>query len=73
LADSPAWACAFSGAGPDGLHLARFARAPGQSRRETAAVSKDRDDLIDQRDTARADAASASAPDLPARAAAPPG
>ena len=26
-ADSPAWACSFSGTGPDGLHLARFARA----------------------------------------------
>jgi len=32
-----------------------------QSRRETAAVSKDRDDLIGQRDTARADTASALA------------
>jgi hypothetical protein len=30
-----------------------------QSRRETAAVSRDRDDLIDQRETARASAASA--------------
>jgi hypothetical protein len=30
-----------------------------QSRRETAAVSQDRDDLLDQRETARADAASA--------------
>ena len=30
-----------------------------QSRRETAAVSKDRDDLIDQRETARAEAAGA--------------
>ncbi|BFV55931.1 hypothetical protein KCMC57_up10350 [Kitasatospora sp. CMC57] len=30
-----------------------------QSRRETAAVSKDRDDLIDQRDTARAETPSA--------------
>jgi hypothetical protein len=26
-ADSPQWACSFSGTGPDGLHLARFARA----------------------------------------------
>ena len=31
-ADSPAWACSFSGTGfsgtgPDGLHLARFAKA----------------------------------------------
>jgi len=26
-ADGPAWACSFSGTGPDGLHLARFARA----------------------------------------------
>jgi len=24
---APAWACSFSGTGPDGLHLARFARA----------------------------------------------
>jgi hypothetical protein len=32
-----------------------------QSRRETAAASKDRDDLIGQRDTARADTASALA------------
>jgi hypothetical protein len=31
-----------------------------QSRRETAAVSQERDDLIDQRDTARADTASQS-------------
>ena len=31
-----------------------------QSRRETAAVSRDRDDLIDQRETARASAASAA-------------
>jgi hypothetical protein len=30
-----------------------------QSRRETAAVSQDRDDLLDQRETARADTASA--------------
>jgi hypothetical protein len=30
-----------------------------QSRRETAAVSRDRDDLIDQRETARASTASA--------------
>jgi hypothetical protein len=26
-ADSASWACSFSGTGPDGLHLARFARA----------------------------------------------
>ena len=26
-ADGPGWACSFSGTGPDGLHLARFARA----------------------------------------------
>ncbi len=26
-ADDPSWACSFSGTGPDGLHLARFARA----------------------------------------------
>jgi len=36
-----------------------------QSRRETAAVSKDRDDLIGQRDTARADTASALASPAP--------
>lgn len=36
-----------------------------QSRRETAAVSKDRDDLIGQRDTARADTASALASPTP--------
>ena len=35
--------------------------ALGQSRRETAAASQDRDDLIEQRDSARADAASAHA------------
>jgi hypothetical protein len=29
-ADGPAWACSFSGTGPDGLHLARFARLSGQ-------------------------------------------
>jgi|ERR1022692_1097530 hypothetical protein len=37
-----------------------------QSRRETAAVSQDRDDLIGQRDTARADTASALANGAPA-------
>jgi hypothetical protein len=26
-ADGPGWACSFSGTGPDGLHLTRFARA----------------------------------------------
>ena len=26
-AGSPAWACSFSGTGPEGLQLARFARA----------------------------------------------
>jgi hypothetical protein len=36
-----------------------------QSRRETAAVSKDRDDLIGQRDSARADTASALASPAP--------
>jgi len=36
-----------------------------QSRRETAAVSKDRDNLIGQRDTARADTASALASPVP--------
>jgi hypothetical protein len=36
-----------------------------QSRRETAAASKDRDDLIGQRDTARADTASALASPAP--------
>ena len=36
-----------------------------QSHRETAAVSKDRDDLIGQRDTARADTASALASPAP--------
>jgi hypothetical protein len=38
-----------------------------QSRRETATVSRDRDDLIDQRDTARAETASVRRDD-PARA-----
>ena len=28
-ADGPTRACSFSGTGPDGLHLARFARPPG--------------------------------------------
>jgi hypothetical protein len=37
-----------------------------ESRRETAAVSKDRDDLIDQRDTARAYTASTLGNDTPA-------
>jgi len=36
-----------------------------QSRQETAAVSRDRDDLIDQRETARAHAASAQANSVP--------
>jgi hypothetical protein len=36
-----------------------------QSRRETAAVTRERDDLIDQRDTGRADAASALANPAP--------
>ncbi|HEY3034199.1 MAG TPA: hypothetical protein VGJ54_06020 [Streptosporangiaceae bacterium] len=31
MADSPAWA--FSGTGRDGLHPARFARAPGPDQR----------------------------------------
>jgi predicted lipid-binding transport protein (Tim44 family) len=39
--------------------------ALGQSRRETAAASQDRDDLIEQRDSARADAASAHANGAP--------
>ena len=42
-----------------------------QSRRETAAVSKDRDDLIGQRDTARADTASALASPAPGSRAGP--
>ena len=37
-----------------------------QSRRETAAVTRERDDLIDQRDTGQADAASALANPAPA-------
>ena len=36
-----------------------------QSRRETAAVTRERDDLLDQRDTGRADAASALANPAP--------
>jgi len=42
-----------------------------QSRRETATVSKDRDDLIGQRDTARADTASALASPAPRSRTAP--
>ena len=42
-----------------------------QSRRETAAVSKDRDDLIGQRDSARADTASALASPAPGSRAGP--
>ncbi len=43
LADSPAWACAFSGTGPDGLHLARFARAQrgGHGRRAGGGQARD--------------------------------
>ena len=45
-----------------------------RSRRETAAVSRDRDDLLDQRETARAYTASTladeDAPDVPAGASA---
>jgi hypothetical protein len=42
-----------------------------QSRQETAAVSRDRDDLIDQRETARAHANGQVVPDAPADTSAP--
>src|SRR5512142_1911847 len=48
-------------------------RGLAQSRRETAAVSADRDDLISQRDTARADTASTPGGDATARNGSGPG
>ncbi len=58
-------------------HTSRRGRAArsalGESRRETAAASQDRADLIEQRDSARADAASAQANgSLPAQVASAP-
>ena len=51
--------------------LKKSRQETAQSRQETAAVSKARDDLIDQRDTARAYTASAMAGPAPAAAAGP--